>query len=647
MLKSGRMGALQADGGWWWGVPINKRASKLWSFTIAGFLLLHHLLLATVLLACTPQTSLAFEVLWKPLSPLEAPLYSSKTSALPLLLRGPPTGIRKSRLGLLPSALAAKGRPGGGGGVGPKKKTPQQQAHQKQQQMLGGFGKQKAAKKKAENAAAATAAAKGAPKGPPTPRLTRKSGVKTEEESQDIQGADLSARDLPYGLVSPEVFEVYKLFGRLGDPLIPGSSLPPSRRLFIERLFKGYTRCSPMMSLLSLLFLLSLLSLSPAADGFVCCAVSLLSIRYCDRVYALRGMLEGLSEDQFRLRLEYDWRFLLPLPRDPLAPPGVCTGASTGPLFEGLDLKLCKAWAAVRKLPLKTEEPHTRRQPTKVMRRRTAFLWMYSRVYPPHLESSEGAKALQPPEGLPTDEVQLQEARRRVSSEINQQGLHPATLETLWDFLTEGKTILDRAQAERKFDELIGQDPGGSLPPLWIDASEVPGLLGGGKKGAVKSESLQIKHIFPRGGRLMFRNPEAVSLRGSKPNPRGLPLRLSLQRLWDLLGTEITQRMQAFDWAAYDALEAEVLAERQAFLSSLRKTIAFRQQRRRFCLESQRLLDGMWLSVLHSRNSRTAQSEPLSEEAHLLKIHQKSRRPPAERRASLAAQSRSFSKRID
>ncbi|KAL8444417.1 hypothetical protein Emag_005512 [Eimeria magna] len=589
------MAAPQADEGWWWRAPIKKRGSN-WSL-IACLLLVRNLLLAAVLLACTSGSSLAFEVLWKPLLPSEAPLSSSVASPLPLLPRGLPTCIRENRLGLLPSALAAKGRPGGGGGVGPKKKTPQQQAHQKQQQMLGGFGKQKAAKKKAESAATAS---RGAPKGPSTSRLARKSGVKSGEDIQDIQDADLSARDLPYNLVSPEVFEVYKLFGRLGDPLIPGASLPPCRRVFIERLFKGYTR------------------------------------------------LEGLSEDQFRLRLEYDWRFLLPLPRDPLAPPGVCTGASTGPLFEGLDLKLCKDSTVDVTPESSTSVTHPTTKTdvsalvlfalTKVMRRRTAFLWMYSRVHPPHLEASEGAKALQPPEALPSAEVQLQEARRRVSSEVNQQGLHPAALETLWDFLTEGKTILDRAQAENRFDELIGQDSGGALPRLWIDASEVPGLLGGSKKGAVKSESLQIKHIYPRGGRLMFRNPEAVSLRGSKPNPRGLPLRLSLQRLWDLLGTEITQRMQAFDWAAYDALEAEVLSERKAFLSCLRKTIEFRQQRRRFCLESQRLLDGMWLSVLHSRNSRMAQSEVLSGEAQLLKIHHKQRRLAAQGHASPTTQ---------
>ncbi|KAL8430612.1 hypothetical protein ACSSS7_005831 [Eimeria intestinalis] len=496
------------------------------------------MLLAAVLLACTPGTSVAFEVSRNPVFLLGGPPSSSVTVASPSFLPGTLTAIRKARPGPLSTALAAKGRPGGGGGVGPKKKTPQQQAHQKQQRMLGGFGKQKAAKKKAENAAAA--ASRGPPKTAHSNRLTRRSGVRAEGHIQDIQDANLSARDLPYDLVPPEVFEVYKLFGRLGDPLNPGASLPPSRRLFIERLFKGYTR------------------------------------------------IEGLSEDQFRLRLEYDWRFLLPLPRDPLVPSSVSTRDTTGTLFEGLDLRLCKAWAAKREMPLKTEDSHSRRPPTKVMRRRTAFLWMYSRVHPPHLEDSEGAKALQPPEALPPAEVQLQEARRRVSSEAkklsNQGMLVKRASSHVWVFeggpICLGATgcccdaVLDRAQAEQKFDELIGQDPGGAQPPLWIDASEVPGLLGESKKGAVKSESLQIKHIYPRGGRLMFRNPEAVALRGSKPNPRGLPLRLSLQRLWDLLGTKITQRMQAFDWAAYEALEAEVVSERQAFLSSLRKTIA-------------------------------------------------------------------------
>ncbi|KAL8425301.1 hypothetical protein Efla_001683 [Eimeria flavescens] len=477
------------------------------------------------------------------------------------------------------SKLRAKGRPGGGGGVGPKKKTPQQQQQQKQQQLLGGFGKHKAAKKKAGSPAPSP------PKRAPSTRPgVRKGAPKAEEEDvQALAEANLAARDLPYDIVSPEVFEVYKAFGRLGDPLSPGASLPPSRRLFVERLFKGFTR------------------------------------------------LEGLSLDQFRIRLEYDWRFLLPLPRDPLAPPGVPAGAPSGPPFEGLDLKLCRAWAAKRGLPLKTEEPPSRRQASKVMRRRTAFLWTYSRALPPHLAAAEAAKALKPPEPLPAAEVGLQEARRRVSAEVTQQGLHPATLDALWSFFTDGKSLLDRRQAEEKMDVLIGPPAEGAAPRLWLEASEVPGLLEGGPRGAVKSEALQIKHLFPRGGRLLYRNPDAVSLAGRKPNPRGLPLRLSIDRLWSLLGKEISERMQAFDWQAYEALEAEVLAERHAFLSSIRKTIALRQQRRRFCLASRRLLDSMWLSVLHARNSRAAEAAPLGREAELLKIHRRQQRLTAAR----------------
>lgn len=132
-------------------------------------------------------------------------------------------------------------------------------------------------------------------------------------------------------------------------------------------------------------------------------------------------------------------------------------------------------------------------------------------------------------------------------------------------------SVLSRAQAEEKMDELIGRGLGG--PPLWIDATKVPGLLGGGGKGAPKSESLQIKHIFPRGQRLLYRNPEAASLPGRKPNPRGLPPRLSIGRLWEVLGAEITDRMSSYDWAAYEALEAEIASERKAFLECLRKTI--------------------------------------------------------------------------
>lgn len=53
----------------------------------------------------------------------------------------------------------------------------------------------------------------------------------------------------------------------------------------------------------------------------------------------------------------------------------------------------------------------------------------------------------------------------------------------------------------------------------------------------------------------------------------------------------------------------------------------FRQQRRRFCLASRRLLDGMWLSVLHSRNTGRVQSQALNEESQLLNVNQSTRKP--------------------
>lgn len=132
-------------------------------------------------------------------------------------------------------------------------------------------------------------------------------------------------------------------------------------------------------------------------------------------------------------------------------------------------------------------------------------------------------------------------------------------------------SVLTKDQAKEKFDELIGAATSG--PRLWMDASEVPGLLGGGSKGAAKSESLQIKHIFPRGKRLLYRNPEVASSPGRKPNPRGLPPRLSIERLWDVLGTDLVKRIRSYDWDAYEALEAEIASERKAFLSCLRKTV--------------------------------------------------------------------------
>lgn len=120
-------------------------------------------------------------------------------------------------------------------------------------------------------------------------------------------------------------------------------------------------------------------------------------------------------------------------------------------------------------------------------------------------------------------------------------------------------------------DKLIGNPTGGLR--LWMEASEVPGLLGDGAKGAFKSESLQIKHLFFRGTRLMYRNPEAASFPGRKPNPRGLPSRLSIERFWEALGSDVTERMRAFDWEAHEAFEALVSAERDKYLRCLRKTI--------------------------------------------------------------------------
>ncbi|CDJ58083.1 hypothetical protein, conserved [Eimeria maxima] len=240
-----------------------------------------------------------------------------------------------------PSLLHAKGRPGGGGGVGPKKKTAQQkqqhqlqlqkmQQKQQQQGLLGGFAKHKKAKKAKE----ADGGPLGTKKGTAALRAKKKKDtvMGAPPEGPLIEGANLEARDLPYDMVSDEVFEGYKLFGRLCDRFVPHGSLFPSLRLFIDRLFTGYSRYL------------------------------------------------GITEDQFKIRVEYEWRFILPLKKDPLAPDpkgapeGAPEGAPNGAPnaaqegdgtegalydsspFDSLDERLCQAWAAKRGLTIIDEE---------------------------------------------------------------------------------------------------------------------------------------------------------------------------------------------------------------------------------------------------------------------------------------------------
>lgn len=131
--------------------------------------------------------------------------------------------------------------------------------------------------------------------------------------------------------------------------------------------------------------------------------------------------------------------------------------------------------------------------------------------------------------------------------------------------------MLTKQQAAEKMDELIGGPWKG--PRLWLEASEVPGLLDPGARGASKSEALQIKNIFFRGTRMLYRNPEAAAAPGRRPNPRGLPPRLSVAALWAKLGAAVTQRMQSFDFEALQATEAAIKARQDHFLACLRKTI--------------------------------------------------------------------------
>ena len=139
-------------------------------------------------------------------------------------------------------------------------------------------------------------------------------------------------------------------------------------------------------------------------------------------------------------------------------------------------------------------------------------------------------------------------------------------------------SVLTRERAKQKIEELIGGPPPGALR-LWLEADEAEDLLKekGGVINATKSESLQIKNIFFRGSRMLYRNPAAVAARGSRlSNPRGAPLRLSFERLWAVLGAPIKQRMQSYDFEALEQREKQIKEQQQHFLGCLRKTIGER-----------------------------------------------------------------------
>lgn len=127
--------------------------------------------------------------------------------------------------------------------------------------------------------------------------------------------------------------------------------------------------------------------------------------------------------------------------------------------------------------------------------------------------------------------------------------------------------VLTKQQATAKFESLLGGGPG--PPRLWLEAHEVPGLLG----APSKSECLQIRHLFFRGGRLLYRHPEVASRPGRRPNPRGAPPRVAAEKLWGALGETVSSRMHAFDWEAFGALEAAVKAKQQIFFQTLKKTV--------------------------------------------------------------------------
>ncbi|PHJ25202.1 transmembrane protein [Cystoisospora suis] len=132
----------------------------------------------------------------------------------------------------------------------------------------------------------------------PLKRTSSKGGRQRQEDLfSELTKDNLDGRDLPHGLIPPLQWELYKTFGRLGNPNWPYTAEPATCKIFIERLFKGF------------------------------------------------GRRLSITENEFKKRIERDWNFLAPV---------------NSSEFEHFDGLCWKCWTVVRDLKIIEEEEFRR-----------------------------------------------------------------------------------------------------------------------------------------------------------------------------------------------------------------------------------------------------------------------------------------------
>ncbi|CEL95819.1 unnamed protein product [Vitrella brassicaformis CCMP3155] len=187
----------------------------------------------------------------------------------------------------------------------------------------------------------------------------------TEYPWQKLAGA-YTAEDLagdwrlPYGKIDQVKWEMMKLMGRMGDPSFPYYSAPLSPKLFLDRLFGGK---------------------------------------------------EVLDEDEFKIKVERKWRFLMPV---------------EGDVFRDEPEMCWQMWMAVRGVVEAPEDTE----------------W-----------SKKGERPFYEPNELPISTVM-----RRVNKEINQQGMHPGALEALWQWFSEGRAAINKEDVLNKLLVIIPEE---------------------------------------------------------------------------------------------------------------------------------------------------------------------------------------------
>ncbi|PFH38306.1 hypothetical protein BESB_006470 [Besnoitia besnoiti] len=400
---------------------------------------------------------------------------------------------------------------------------------------LCGAGKGRAQQKKGPTRAGPSGAAKVAKKAPQVlgraaeKREARRKQKEQEEKRKpkkhvakkhpeddmfsELTKEDLVTRDLPHGLIPPLQWELYKMFGRVGDPRWPYTAESATCKIFIERLFKGY------------------------------------------------GLRPSINEDEFRKRLEREWFFL--------APAGDCAE------FLHFDELSRKCWLLVRGLKIREEEEE--------LRRRRAI--------------ETGAKPENPRlrkfSLLPSEDIPRLTLHRRVNKEINQQGVHPAVLDILWEFFSEGKPDLTREQARARFETLAGGLPTEETPEDDGEAEETE------EEAQETAETAE--------GEATERDPldmylESLLRKRREKERRRLLRPLTASRFLEVFQDKVEAAMENYDEAKYWDYHREVVASRAALAEAFAHNAAYRQQRRRFCRASNLLFSDIWRSVLHARN---------------------------------------------